>query len=414
MSTAPNLTPAATEAEAPVDYNHYWETFGRELGSTAIIIEAKRNQSRGEMMERRLMDPTVHTGDQEIDRWSPSMVAKEWYLSLGTYNRLRGATRPLMIAFVRLWEGSRSRETAPADNNVALREAVTEIASIKTEDGKTSELVRNMADNPLKGQMAILAGNSLLDWIRSTPLTERKEGHLSFSTYVEKLCDGIGSQLSRRSQLSLDNQRLLSDALKFKHEARFERLATQMQLENLTQEAYQKTFYIRLGQQLAEIDRCSSLIPNGDLYEHYFNVLMRYDTNCRRGETRYLVQAATRRQDQPHDGFARRRLPVFSVDAIVHDMKSELPDQYIQLKTGKMDGNAYAEGIKVVDRIITSDDNGQVRDEIMEGIGQLRMLVDKYRNGEPHILGGDKLVRRHLARLHSQLEIPTPANSIPA
>ncbi len=390
-------------------YSQYWCDFSRLAGSAGDEAEQGwRNFRDQRKLEQALYEPKpVQLGRKTIEAVD---IAEEWYLRQGSLNHMNGAERPLATCFVRLWDAARGNKTPIDDINIAFRQASIEIYSAKgNSDGVPSELIRLMAGDSEKAHKAVLAGNVMLDFVRSTPPEKRDNSHLLYLGLVELLNAELATGLSDMSNLSSEQKRVMSDALKFKYEARFEALTTQWQMSKIDDETYQARFNLYLGAQADEIHKTASKngdgLTNGDLNEHYFALLLKYGVTGWKDETRFIVQAATRRQDEPHDGFAPRRLPVFSFDAMVRDVSAEIPDQFVQLKAGLTgSGNNYAEGITEINDIIIDGDGGYIRSQILTGITQLRGLLRELNTGQ-HYAGSTDVVTDHIRAIERRMEL---------
>jgi hypothetical protein len=392
------------EVEAIKQYNTYWKVFGQYAEDNAARITADFNHRDLSRLEATLESPrTTRIGRHEIRRED---IAEEWYLKLGTFNHLKGAEKPLLTAFVRLWEGSTRNNnfSHPSQLESTFEQAAREIYSTK-KDGVPSEIINSMIDSPERASRAVLAGNVMLDFVRIVPPAEREENTKKYLLLTERLSSEMVARLSEQATLTPDKMRILSDALKAKHEARYEILVTAWKRGEITEEQYKNQYNHFLARQIEETLKLNTKISNGDLHEHYFLTLLKYGTNAWQDENRFLVQAATRRQDEPHDGFGRTST-AFSFDAVVKDLDQEMPDRFVQLKIPGAVQRDYAEGITVMNDLLIRGDYKQNHREIMEGMKQMRGLLHELITGRVYS-GQTQLVQDHLRLANDRLNLPT-------
>lgn len=424
MSTSPELVVIPSQvpsgAEQIVEqtrehpYDEYWKSIVDLCGGPISTVEgsvAQRNQQQLEQFEAKLTSSIHEVGNS--GRNATDKVAQEWYLKLGSFNQLKDAGSPLTVAFVRLWESASGRKTPSPDINKVFYDAATEIHSTRNGTG-TSESIREMSRDAERASSAVLAGNIMLDYVRSVPGVDRTDTQKQFLGLTYQLnSELLRSASGNNDQLGSKANRVVSDALKFKYEAAFDLLATEKERGKLNDDTYQVKFNTLLGQQLKEAGSLAQrgMLSNGDLHEHYFLALIRYGKTSWQDETRYLVQGATRRQDEPHDSFAHHRLPLCSFDAKVIDTEGEEPDQYIQLKMPGASDMRYIDGITVIDSILSEQNsideslgarNYAAREEMIKGISQLQGLVHELSTDAPY-RGRTDIVSNHLQKVSSKL-----------
>jgi hypothetical protein len=115
--------------------------------------------------------------------------------------------------------------------------------------------------------------------------------------------------------------------------------------------------------------------------------------------------SATRRQDEPHDGFAPKHLPKFSFDAIVVEPSRGVLE-LVQLKISQgVNSSPYANGIMVLDSILNPDSsNTESRNELLAGLNQMKGLLKEVITGEIH-LGNDHVIHRHVDRILERFQL---------
>jgi len=236
------------------------------------------------------------------------------------------------------------------------------------------------------------------------PADERTKEHTVFLGLAERMNASMVDELSGKSNLEPSQKRVLSDALKFKYEAHFEGLTTKFKTGAMSEEEYQDKFNKALYRQFEEIGKYADDLSNGDLHELYFTSLLRYCVTSCIDETRYVVQAATRRQDEPHDNMGPMVLPKLSFDAKLIDLDKEIREQYIQLKMPGVTGD-YVSNILVIDSLLTGRNNtSENHQELIAGINQAQSLLKELITGNQYT-GNYTTVYRHIEELNSLLDL---------
>jgi hypothetical protein len=325
-------------------------------------------------------------------------VAKEWYLGLGSLNKLESGSAAMMLAAATLWEQPTNLQAL--DLNMTAR-FITEVGAIRR--GQTPERMRNALFNTEKMANMSLAGQVMLD-IARIPEQEHVKERMFVADISFQINHSITEMLSEQPNLDAAQKRILSDALKTKYDAKFEFLLLKRQSGELSDEGYEESYTQVLDEQVHDTLGATNKMTNGDLLENYFVTLMRYALNTWQGQLHYEVRATTRRQDEPHDGFAMRRLPKFAYDATVTDITGSKAEQLVQLKTSEDEGALpYAKGIALIkDILIPETSNVEMRKELMTGLSQMRGLIVEVVGGQFYE-GKDDVIRRHVAKVRRSL-----------
>jgi hypothetical protein len=375
----------------------YWQQFG-DLSSEDGRRIAERNQKKQQDLTTRLYQLAAHTGNHFVDTLSAGDVAKEWYLGLGSLNKLESGSAAMMLAAATLWEQPTNSQAL--DPNMTSR-FVTEVGAIRR--GQTPERMRSALFNTEKMANMSLAGQVMLD-IARIPEQEHVKERLFAADVSFQVNHGLTEMLSEQPNLDSAQKRILSDALKTKYDAKFEFLLLKRQSGELSDEDYEETYTQVLDEQVHDTLGAANKMTNGDLLENYFVTLMRYALNTWQGQLHYEVRATTRRQDEPHDGFAVRRLPKFAYDATVTDRTGSKAEQLVQLKTSEdQEALPYAKGIALIkDILIPETSNVEMRKELMTGLSQMRGLIVEVVGGQFYE-GKDDVIRRHVAKVRRSL-----------
>jgi hypothetical protein len=401
---------AVNDAVERQPYQHYWHEvagLSRQFGERTAARVSEHNATDLEKLEPALINPhEVRYGNRVI---APEQVPEEWYSKLGPMNRLEGAQHMLRVGFGRLWEAAQPHPKFDRDPESSFKKAAIDILSYRDEEGNPSATFRRIVERPEHASRALLAGNALLDFVRATPFHERSKQHLAFLNVASKLNDGVLDAALERDPTEPHNKRIVSDALKFKYETLFEAAVTEWKSGTISEDKYQEKVNMVLYHQLADTQKYANedRLTNGDLNEHYFTALLRYGMTGWRDETRYMVHAATRRQDEPHDGFAPMNLPTYSFDASIHDMEGADDIRYVQLKLPHAERKRYADGIIVIDDVLSSK-HGSDRREIVTGMNQLQGLVHELATGQ-HYSGNTAQVAEHIHSIQNTLELEPSA-----
>jgi hypothetical protein len=381
-------------------YDTYWKRFA-ELSDGDGKLEAESNQAKQEALTIRLYDPTKRTGNRLVDSLPSADLAEEWYLGMGSLNKLTGSSATMMIAAATLWE--RPRKVQTPDHSMSSR-FVTEVGSIRL--GQIPERMRRAVSDKAALAHINLAGQVMLD-IARIPEQEHIAGRMLAADISYQINSGLTSLLLERSELNSVQSRVLSDALKTKYDAKFEILSLKNIKGELSGEDYEASYAQVLAEQVQDTLKTANKLINGDLHEHYSVALMRYALNTWQGQYRYGVRSTTRRQDEPHDGFSLKHLPRFSYDVQVGDISGASEDMLIQLKTNdEIEGTLpYAEGVVVLDDILAQGaTNVEVRQEVMTGLTQMQGLIREVITGKFYE-GSDTVIKQHVAMIREALSI---------
>ncbi len=396
--TIHELTPSVTEAMTAIDgdYDTYWHQFGEQYGGD-IQSAAERNQRKQTALTSRLYNPARQTGDRFVDSLDPTEVAEEWYMGIGSLNKLKGSSVSMLLAAATLWESPRANQLP--DPNIATR-FISEVGTIKR--GQVPERMQRALSDQRALQRISLAGQAMLD-IARVPEAEHIKEQIFSADLSFQINHAVFKLLVDRPVLSAEQQRVLSDSLKTQYDARLKYLELRKSRGEFSDSDYEASYNQTLAEQINDTLKAASKMTNGDLYEHYYIALMRYGLNTWQERTNYEVSSTTRRQDEPHDGFAPKNLPKFSYDAVIAE-----PDKdnvkLVQLKIKGFD-SYYADGIDVLDDILADDaTNEDMRGEILTGLNQMRGLMRELIIGDPYN-GSDNVIRDHIGRILSRLNI---------
>ena len=380
-------------------YDEYWQKFA-DISGLEGAYEAERNEARERALISRLYEPSISTGNRFVDSLSASNVAEEWYLGLGSLNKLNGASSALLLAAGLLWEDS--AKLKELDPNLVTR-FISEIGTIRYK--QVPERMQQALTDKDKLAHITLTGQTLLDIARipDTSHTGERVFAADLSFWVNH---GLTELLLEQLELTPEQKRVLSTALKTKYDAKFELLSLKKVVGDLADDDYETARTQVLAEQVEDILRAKAKITNGDLHEHYFVALMRYGLNTWRGQNRYEVCSATLRQDAPHDGFAPKHLPRFSIDAWISDTTGLEVDRLVQLKTTQeTDALPYAEGITKLEDILTQNTtNAEMRQEMVTGLVQMRGLIREALIGQMYE-GKDNVIRRHISKVRQSLAL---------
>jgi hypothetical protein len=398
--TTNELTHSAAEALTVLDGNFdtYWQQFG-ELYGGDVQITAENNQTRQTALTTRLYDPSTHTGDRFADSLSPADVAEEWYMGIGGLNQLRGSSASMLLAAATLWESPGVNQLP--DSKIVTR-FITESGTIRR--GQVPERMERALADPILLQHISLAGQATLD-IARIPEDEHISERMFAADLSFQINNGLFKLLVEKPELLPEQKRVLSDSLKAQYDAKFESLALKSTKGELNDNDYDAIYNQVLIEQVQDTLKAANKITNGDLHEQYFLALMRYALNTWQEQSGYKVMSATRRQDEPHDGFAPKHLPKFSFDAIVVEPSRGVLE-LVQLKISQgVNSSPYANGIMVLDSILNPDSsNTESRNELLAGLNQMKGLLKEVITGEIH-LGNDHVIHRHVDRILERFQL---------
>jgi hypothetical protein len=390
--------PGLENASGNLTTEAYWQNLpefaGEEYGGTATKNQWELDQLHAGM-----------TGEKPVVRgnhkYSGAECAEDWYLKLGTHNSLYGLRDDLVLA-ARLVYFDSDREYAPSASELRIALAGEKHPHVKP-------------------QAELLACQMLLDSTKdpspSKPDKDQAAEDRITLQVIKKSTDRIIREQMSKNGDSLDseNQRLLSDAIKFNFESRFQLLAREPEAnwkarwDVLAQRAHDErnnrlaagskvkgpnelalerasdpgelkkmAFLQEALHQASELNKHAKYLTNGELTEHYFNLLLRHTVLSKDGFA--TVSSTTARQDQPHDGIYRdSSTGRLSHDAVVEDATTG-KTLYIQLKAGKEDGGYHPE--IVVLNPFDAEDNKTVRQEALQGLRELRGALAELVTGQ--------------------------------
>ncbi len=397
-----------------ISYEEYWPTIeeraGQEYANAASVNQTKLANLEHSMDKTLASSVPITKGE--------SKDVQEWYQTLGTLNSMRGANDRLRDASTILFYEGKERKFFPE-------------LLIDTEKGAL----------PGKTANTLMVGQMLIEIARSTGV-KPEEASLLAKT-VNKSCDHLlasGGFLrviqqfdkvpknvltNAQNNILNDAKRELSDTLRNKFEsqaivfsaipatswaARLQSLSNQANdkihpnstqarqtldllqgdtHEELVESLTNRSYTALLGRQLKELSEHEDSLGNGDVAEHYFILLARYISVSSRDKI-IPVNAATDRQDRPHDGIiggherprrGRFAEPKLSFDATISDYHEPGSREYIQLKAGKSTPSyEYHDGIKIINPF-GEVSNEQARKQIKLGMKQLSGIIDEYLTG---------------------------------
>lgn len=200
-------------------------------------------------------------------------------------------------------------------------------------------------------------------------------------------------------------ERQLSDALRNMAEAEIVEFDTKPEWHNVSDEDKDKVeerkleeYFKLIRHQLKRLDSLKGLMRNGDLSEHYFLLLVRYNTASTADQI-VPIESSLDRQDRPMDGLYDRNK--FSYDALIRYNDSHKL-QYVQLKAGREpEVGEYNEGITVINPFGNTT-NKDVRQQINIGINQLGGLLNELIDNVQYE-GSTETVEQHLGRISDKL-----------
>lgn len=404
LSQNPNVHEVAVTM-AGMPYQDYWQEFASLCSPyDQTKYQAEYNAHKLNGLSRRMIDRQP-SGDAQTDSWSLVKVAKAWYSTLGSLNPLNGADPDLGLAASIILAGNSQAEQHT--NQQLIGSSLVEILS--DHENRVANYVN--ADDQKLVDLSIV-GQILLDQVKSTRTSNEHAWNL-----VSGFNDTIVSVLIEKAKstgLSPDNKRVLSDCLKAKHAAQ---LGAFIQMEcsggsidSVDSRAEASNKYLDIFmKQIKELEDRQNYMTNGDVNEHYFILLLNYALNISNETIKYAVYPATRRQDQPSDGFARNNLPRYSIDAIIEDLDAT-PLEYVQLKVSN-DLNCqleYAPGIKLIDNMLSEVANPKQRgytqrQEMLKGLRQMKGLVGELIDHRIYE-GSSAVFDNHLAAIKQGLQ----------
>lgn len=382
------------------DYTEFYPGVAKISGPEAEH-QAKRNDSILRKLTKRLYDPSSRTNVNSIDNLSPANVAEDWYLSLGGLNSLNGASSALMLAASELWMQPPANRRI--DPNIATR-FISEVDELQ--HGQIPERMRSALTDKVKLAHMILAPQALLD-IARIPEADHIPERIFTADLAFQVSSGLTEMLTGQSVLTAEQKQKLSDALKTKWDAKFELLSLRRLNGELSGDDYETNYTQVLAEQISDTLKAESKMTNGDLHEHYIVALMRYALNTWQGQNHYEVRAATRRQDEPKDGFVEANgLARYQIDAHVSDSTGQESDRLIQLKVSDEDyQHVYARGIIQLSRIVNTNASLiETHQEMIDGFNQMRGLIREVLTSQMYE-GGDDIIRVHIARVRRDLEL---------
>jgi hypothetical protein len=424
-----HLTPEAPvlpieNLEGNLVSDSYWQTVPEFAGSEYRDVVQQNQQN-----VQQFHDVMIGRGTRKWDgeEMTPAHGAVEWYYTLGTHNSLYGARDDLIRGAATI--GLRlTRAEASQDHNQDFLMRVNR-------DEKF------LAHQP---ERATLAAQMLIDAVHDPKTYGTAERDLSFRLGLLDTARRLASRVqgslletAKHDHMTPENQAAYSDALKFDMEARFMRLSIlpdsewQARYVKLQQQAVAEgpksraaKFLERVSdstelrdhamlseslKQVGEVRQAAKYFTNGELNEHYFNLLLRHLVLSK--DAYAVVSSATDRQDKPHDKLKPRGLPTLSHDAIVREYQ---PNRtlYVQLKAGagaeaKAEGH-YHPDIVIVNPFGELEDGAPIRADAEKGLtelaGALQELVTftpyhgKTTTLERHVATVKQAFKQHLAK----------------
>jgi hypothetical protein len=390
IEPAPSVNEILELPTAP--FIEYWHQFA-ELGNGRANVVAERNSDKISALTDRLYQPRRLTENSDVDRLSDDDVPKEWYLGLGTMNKLSGSRATMELAAAKLWTNKDKADLSADEVAVRFREELSGM-----QDGKIPEQLRFAIHDETAIKRMGLAGQIMLDVARIPANNPAEEIGATQNAY--RINSVLVKKLSEQEELTIAQRGVLSDGLKAKYDSGFAILAARHRNGLMDDDKYGEAYTAVLADEVRETGKIADKLTNGELYEHYYLALMRYSLNAWQGQLRFDVQSASRRQDEPHDQFNTSGLPNYAFDAQIVDTTLELPTQIVQLKSyRKSDLQVYAEGVTIVDDVFEDNDsNWEKREEMIAGMHQMHGLINELRTGQMYE-GEDSVIRRHVGTI---------------
>lgn len=424
-------TPVGLDGLANLSHEHFWQELPTRAGAEyAGIAEANQVDVIG-------LTHALHSGGSYELRGrniTGSKLAEEWYARLGAQNSLYGAREDLTLAA----------------RTICTPEGSEQPFSV-------AELIQRLGedDESIPDAQKVLAVQMLLDATRDPspaidPMADVEATNSIYNATVKTATSRIVSRLlgeakelrSTGQRLSREEKDVLSTALKFNFESRF------VELEGRTDAAiaqqFEKVFArlttareerLRAGrekitptekryngvqspedlrqhdlvretvQQIDELAQVSEFIPNGAFAELYFNLLFRHSNLTDRD---IKISMATARQDHPHDRLYREHpLGRLSHDATIQGHRPH-ETLFVQVKAGgTYSGDNYHPDILVIDPLVAergqSISTREARQELTEGLKQLREAMFGYLGIGGQYSGGFDVLERHIENVKSQI-----------
>lgn len=378
-------------------YSDYWPQFAAMSGVDVRRVGEANGCKLGALTNRLFNGQTIRTGLEFVDRLSPAKVAEEWYLGLGSFNRLHGASPGLLLAASLLWENP----TNSGQDDARSNRFINELSGMRP--GQIPDRMKQALSSDDQLSHISLAGHILLD-IDRIPGDNTIDVRKYAAGLSSKLNSGLIELLLAQPKLTDIQSRVLSDALKANYDAQFDGISLKQSNGELLGADYEEKCTALLGKYVGSILNAKDKIASGDLLEHYFIALMRFALNTWQGKNRYEVRMATRRQDAPNDKFAWEHIPKFSIDAFVSDSTGMEATRFVQLKmTQEPELNDYADGIIVLDGILTQDiPNRQKTVEMETGLRQMLGLIQEVKSGYTY-KGREDVISRHVLTVRQKL-----------
>lgn len=369
-------------------------------------------------------------------------AAREWYLKLGTHNSLHGARSDL--------ERAAGLIISPESNQPL---SIVEATHKLTDD-----------DPSIRDDAKVLAVQMLIDAARDPSAdTDGGVAEAKNRFYIQTAKKATTAMLARMTRiaerqyradrLTPETRRRLSDTLKFKFEAEymqksarseeawntdFRQLMSKIaderdkrkgkaglgpverkhQYIESPEELRQAAFLEVAHRQVRELREISHLFTNGELVEHYVNLLVRHTILSKDADIE--IASATARQDQPHDGI----LVDGPLSRLSHDIVITNPDDntrlFVQIKA-ENEAKGYHSEITMLDNIFKSDEiravkanpkldedtkkrriNAIVRKQTEAGLAQLQGALADWL-GEPYE-GRFDILEQHAQKIKEALD----------
>ncbi len=292
------------------------------------------------------------TGERRGELITPAESVWKWYRLLGSQNSLHGGyadlTRAAAVVALDL-----THEEAAEDHTVDF--------IVKANHDKEFPLQRPEA--------AVQSVQLLVDAARDPKPGDPAE-RIGILETAARLSGRVkAGLLEKAGELTRDEKRILSSAIKFEGEAKIVRIgmlpdshwedklvayhertlkdATLSDAERAVrahktiEDLREDTLLAECREQVRELQNLPKPLSLGDLAEHYFVHLLRYTVLSKNGKA--FAYAATDRQDAPIDRLKGRGLPRLAFDAMVTYYEPNRT-QYVQLKARAQVGSAKQEG----------------------------------------------------------------------
>lgn len=198
-------------------YDNYWDKFRNLPISRAVARQAELNSRKLHQLDNIMLSPPEDAEGQYSTQIKLQKKSVEWYLSLGSFNRLNGASGRLLHAAARMWSYNTTENNN--DPNIIVSRFMAEVGSAK--DEKIPERINEaLFDQDYLSSLS-LSGQAMLDAVRSGNI-EKQSQQKSVLNVAYAINHKIATCLGRLPELTRGQSRILSDTLKFKHEIKYE------------------------------------------------------------------------------------------------------------------------------------------------------------------------------------------------